>query len=392
MRTWGPALAAAVLICLAAQSARSADLSPRQILSEVATTYRQLHDYRIEAEQNEVVSVPLYGSATSQVRVTLAAEAPGKMRVSVKEAGLNLLVVSDGRSTWWYLPNKKIYTRVMAAANFGASRQEANGEQPNVAAQAVLNLVGRYTDVESLAPGAVLKRKAHLKLQGKKIPCYVLELRQAGHTHEIWVDAERFLVLRHKEVSMRESNGRQVTTEIETKVKRVSLGAPAAVLFSFVPPSRAHEVQALGIPGERVTLAGKTAADFTLKDTRGEKVSLSDLRGKVVLLDFWATWCPPCREELPHVDDLYHKLKGHNAVVLGVSDEGRGTVRSFLKKHSYDLPTLVDSSDAVHKMYGVQAVPTLVIINPRGVVVADYVGERTEEQLTAALKTAGLSD
>jgi peroxiredoxin len=137
---------------------------------------------------------------------------------------------------------------------------------------------------------------------------------------------------------------------------------------------------------------GTPAEEFSLRDLNGDKVGLSDFRGKVVLLDFWATWCPPCRDELPWIDALYRQHKGKDLVVLGVSDEDTGTIRGFLKNFGYELPTLVDSERAVHTMYGVQIIPTMVVINRNGVVVADYVGRRSEQELLAALKAAGLSD
>jgi peroxiredoxin len=139
-----------------------------------------------------------------------------------------------------------------------------------------------------------------------------------------------------------------------------------------------------------VRLVGKSAADFTLKDLQGQKVSLSDFQGKIVLLDFWATWCPPCREELPSIDKLYRTYKDKDLAVLGINDEDSGTVKSFLKKNDYSLPTLVDSKRSVHRIYGARAIPTVVVIDRKGVIVAHFVGSRPETELVAALKTAGL--
>ena len=158
--------------------------------------------------------------------------------------------------------------------------------------------------------------------------------------------------------------------------------AASFVAVTFAPSRglAAHKPR----PGDRV-------ADFTFNDFSGQPHRLSDFSGQFVLLDFWATWCPPCREELPRINTLYHQLKGKDLVVLGVKDEDAGTIRGFLKKHDCELPTLVDSKRVVHKMYGVRAIPTLVIINRTGVVVADFVGERSEQELLAALRTAGIS-
>src|SRR2546426_11182557 len=112
--------------------------------------------------------------------------------------------------------------------------------------------------------------------------------------------------------------------------------------------------------------------------------------GKVVLLDFWATWCGPCREELTSIEKLNKDLKGKGLVILGINDEDTGTAKSFLKKNEYTLETLMDSKREVHRMYGVRAIPTVVVIDSRGVVAAHFVGTRSEEQLRAALQAAGL--
>jgi peroxiredoxin/outer membrane lipoprotein-sorting protein len=382
-------ITAIVMLHGAARKACPAQLSAQQIVDKVAETYSRLRSYQVEVVQDASTAAGGYSAGVSEGRYDLAFEAPGKVRLKVETSGLDLLVVSDGQTTWWYLPDKRTYTQVAAAATLPASGQGEENE--DLAARAEQSLVGRYARLTVLASGAVLKQEDHLKVSGQKVRCYVVELHQGGDVHRLWIDEERFLVLRHKEVIRSVQNGRESRTEIQTDVKRVELGAPPAGLFVFTPPPKAREVKVLGIPGERVNLAGMPAGEFTLKDTNGEKVSLSDYRGKVVLLDFWATWCPPCREELPRINTLYHQLKGKDLVVLGVNDEDAGTIRGFLKKHDYELPTLVDSKRVVHKMYGVRAIPTLVIINRTGVVVADFVGERSEQELLAALRTAGIS-
>ncbi len=385
------ALTGLALLFSARHPVRAEKLTAQQILGKVGETYRELRDYQIEAVQHELTSVVGQGAAMSGARFTLAIAAPDKVRLNFKNSRMNLLIVSDAQTTWWYLPEKKTYTRVSAAATLPLVGEGADTRRDWVARVEEI-LVGRYTGLTMLSSGGVLKQEDHLKVGGKKILCYVVELDQGDTTHKLWIDAERFLVLRHEEHSKSLKNGVLTEQETRTDVKQAQVGTPSESLFTFAPPADARQVEMLGIPGEHVSLTGMSAKDFSLKDAQGTKVSLSDFRGKVVLLDFWATWCPPCLEELPRINALYRQHKGRDLVVLGVNDEDMGTIRGFLKKFSYEMPTLVDSDRTVHKLYGVQVIPTLVIINRQGVVVADYVGRRTEQEVLAALRAAGLSN
>ncbi|MCD6527533.1 MAG: TlpA family protein disulfide reductase [Desulfuromonas sp.] len=122
--------------------------------------------------------------------------------------------------------------------------------------------------------------------------------------------------------------------------------------------------------------SGMMAADFQLKDLHGQELTLSSLRGKVVVLNFWATWCPPCREEMPSMEKLHHLMQGQPFVLLAVNIEENGpqAVRSFLQTHHVTFPILFDQSAEVRKRYGVSKYPETFIINPEGEIVEKVVG------------------
>ena len=94
---------------------------------------------------------------------------------------------------------------------------------------------------------------------------------------------------------------------------------------------------------------GDLAPDFQLEDTKGNKVSLSDLRGKIVLVNFWATWCPPCIEEMPSMERLHEVIAGDDFVMLAINTEenGRSVVPAFLQKTPYTFPILYDDKGVV---------------------------------------------
>lgn len=123
--------------------------------------------------------------------------------------------------------------------------------------------------------------------------------------------------------------------------------------------------------------AGEMAAPFKLKDLSGNTVSLADLHGKVVFLNIWATWCAPCREEMPSMEKLYDRLHGDKGfVMLAVSQDtaGQDKVAAYVKKHGYHFEVLLDPQNAVAEAYKVTGVPETFIIDRAGRIVAHHSG------------------
>ncbi len=126
------------------------------------------------------------------------------------------------------------------------------------------------------------------------------------------------------------------------------------------------------------------APEFSLKDLSGKPVTLSSLKGKVVLLNFWATWCPPCISEMPVFNKLYREMKGRGLEVVAISaDRSEGYVRDFVSKHSLDLKVLYDADRTVTKQYKVFSMPTTFLIDRNGVIIEKFFGEYdwTDEEI-----------
>lgn len=119
------------------------------------------------------------------------------------------------------------------------------------------------------------------------------------------------------------------------------------------------------------------APDFTLKDLSGNTVSLRELRGKVVFLNFWATWCPPCRLEMPAMEQLHKEFSDQGLVVLAVNfRESPDEVRSFLKQHGLTFTTLLDEQERAFGLYRAWSLPTTYLINKNGEIVGKVIGYR----------------
>ncbi len=119
------------------------------------------------------------------------------------------------------------------------------------------------------------------------------------------------------------------------------------------------------------------AADFSLKDENGKVHRLADYRGKVVVLNFWATWCPPCREEMPSMERAYQKVKGEKIAIIAVNvGEDEDTVFGFTGQHPMAFPLPLDTDGSVIKNYPVIGLPTTFIIDPGGRATHQAVGGR----------------
>ena len=123
---------------------------------------------------------------------------------------------------------------------------------------------------------------------------------------------------------------------------------------------------------------GAPAPNFTLPDLNGTRVSLAEFRGKVVLLNIWATWCLPCVEEMPSMEKLHHEMGGEDFIILAVSIDGTGAevVIPFVEKHNLSFTVLVDRKATVKSLFQVTGVPESIIIDKEGMVVEKVLGAR----------------
>ncbi len=144
----------------------------------------------------------------------------------------------------------------------------------------------------------------------------------------------------------------------------------------------------LGCTDRRAPSGGTAAADFTLQDLNGKSVRLSDYRGKVVILDFWATWCPPCRASIPGLEKIYKAYKDKGLVILAVSlDQGEwDSVKSFSAEYGITYTVLKGNEDVSDK-YQVRTIPMLLVIDKEGRIAKRYLGFGNDEDLENNVKS-----
>lgn len=128
---------------------------------------------------------------------------------------------------------------------------------------------------------------------------------------------------------------------------------------------------------------GQAAPDFTLTDQNGDTVQLSDYRGKKVILNFWATWCPPCRAEMPHMQEFHENNADGDVVILAVNltaqDNGEEAIRSFIDEFGLTFSIPMDETGSTAQTYQIRTVPTTYILDTKGEIAQKIVGPMDEQ-------------
>jgi len=119
------------------------------------------------------------------------------------------------------------------------------------------------------------------------------------------------------------------------------------------------------------------APDFNLEDQDGNFMKMSDFKGKVVIINFWATWCPPCRKEMPSMQRAWEKLKQEGIVMLAINvGEDSDQIFAFTAEYPVEFPLLMDRDSSVVRQWNVRGLPTTYIVNPAGKIVYQAIGDR----------------
>ena len=291
----------------------------------------------------------------------------GKFKANMGEGPMFSTIVYDGEFLWTYSPMTKEYTKTQLPSQtiregifffMPISIALAPICKKTFTSQNFLSTLGK----SSLSKTILNKKNAHL---------ITFTDKNDGSVVKIVVDAKEYKVL---QVSMIPPGGQgEMIFKVTSLESNPSL--PEGT-FAFTPPPGAKEYA----PPKEENLEGQPAPDFSLPSLNGKTYKLSDLKGKVVLLDFWATWCPPCREELPFIEKLHKEFSGKGLVVLGINDEDKATVQQFVNQQKLTFTNLLDSQGTTARAYKVTAIPRVILIDKDGKIVKDITGYSKENE------------
>lgn len=345
-------------------------VAAKALLKKVAETYRSLASARFESEQTLEDIGPQTSTRQLNIATTVISQ-PGKYRVETTGSDEPRVLISNGETVWTYFPESNEYD--LAAA--GKMKR--------------FSPLGNYTVLDQTREPARITGLG--RVAGSN--CTMLTLGRGGNrTRTIWIDLSTNFIRKDeiKDISSTIS-GIVSQTRVTTFLVARTVDSLDPNIFSFDPTRvRARERRKLQ-QGAPATWIGKLAPDFTLHSLDGQEVRLSELRGRVVILDYWATWCPSCRSAMPGLELLYRQLKGEGLLVLGIDDENSEEQRAFLEEFGYSFSSLVDPASKVKNLYNARGIPTTIIIDKEGKIRSYEVGEATYESLWKGLQAIGIS-
>jgi peroxiredoxin len=257
---------------------------------------------------------------------------------------------------------------------------------------ASITMPSGFGEYEKLSEGIrTAKELPHevLKVDGSPVECSVLgveydrpERKPEEQTVKYWIDAKRLIVLKQEFSEFQRHNKKTVLWHWVYQVDSVKLNQPPPEWLTELLKKRDDAGH------DRPEWIGRGAPPFSLLDLDGRQVTLAAMRGKVFVLDFWATWCGPCIAEMPTLETIEAEYKAKGVELWGVSSEEPSAVKKWLNQNQKTLKTLVDAEGDTSEEYDVEGIPALVVIGRDGKIRSYYIGNQTEQSLRTAIEAA----
>ncbi|MBA4148909.1 MAG: redoxin domain-containing protein [Verrucomicrobia bacterium] len=374
------------------------DPAAKELLQNVQQAYNNLKAAELSGQVSVNIDAASMQEKTNQ-QFTSSFQAPNKFRHDAEGA---LTVGSNGDKAYVFNETANSYAWLDTPDEKG-SMQELPAVIPQILQTQNPSLLFALStnSVQEVAESfGRVKKLEDEKIGGKAYPGLEFTSEENRGRMVMRVDPETHLVRQFTidfKSSLEESGATDVkAANVVVDYSRINTQQNFAENhFAWTPPKDAMDLrEAAGAqrPTEaKQTMTGKVAPDFTLPDLDGKKVSLADMKGQVVVLDFWATWCPPCVKSLPIVAQVYQENKDKQVKVFAVNlREDKQKVEAFLDKQNLDIPVLLDKDGSIAKLYNVEAIPQTVVIGPDGRIqsVSVGAGPNVGEELRTAIQSA----
>ncbi len=359
-----------------------------EILRRAESKYRTMESYRAELVQSSR-NIRRGGESSQRHTFRLTYRRPGKLRREVLDgssAGGDL--ITNGETSYFVNANLKEYIQ-------RAVTPPKDGVEPGPEPMFLRMAEG--------AARATIVRAEVLPVEGRSPKCWVIETTPRPEPQPqprmplliratYWVEQGTYAIWKvDRESDLNDPFMGRMTIQSKVEYRSIEFGIDLPdSLFAYTPPADYKKVEQFDMVSllqrPAGNLEGKPAPPFTLLDTDGKEVSLEALRGKVVLLNFWATWCAPCRAEMPLLELLDGQFRGRGLAVVGISDEAVETIASYWKANGAGFPTLRDPGGKVKEAYGVQGLPSTFLIARDGRVSFAFTGPLSGSMVKEALR------
>lgn len=381
----------------------AAKVSPdaKQLVDQISDAYSKLHSLNLAGTVSLDLQIEGSSADKHSSSFTSAYVAPNRFRHEVKD---DVLVGNTGQTLYTFKAEPNAYTQAEAPKEKVAAKDLPKPLVTLLALQdpSLLLAITKDPGAELLDGVTEASKVDDKKLGDDSLPTLKL-INKDKSVFTASVDPSTHLIrqatldLTNQLKQRRPDLARAVVTIDYTK-SSPDQDAAKDELFAWSPPPGARDAAAMAAAQPKdegpdaTALEGKAAPLFKLDGLDGKPVSLADLKGKVVVLDIWATWCPPCRASLPHLGKLWDEVKDKDVRIYAVNQaEDKKDVEAFVKETKLSVPVLLDSDGKMSDQYSASGIPETVVVGKDGKVKKVFIGfypDKTPEELKKAVEDA----